>query len=473
MASIIFHPIEKQIIKSLNIKTSTEFYLLLQKTKLNEDQLRRGIEWLKLKNLIDVINTQEIFVSLDTNALFAYRHSTPERKILKLVSDKPRDLQELKKLLKSDFDVAIAKAKKNSWIDIMSESQNTIVHLGKVIPPSITPEEKLILSIGNKKIPEKEIVDKKSLESLKKRRDFIKYNTAKSKSIILKKKIKLDELIETKQNNNRVIDVESEVPLFNVARVHPLRETINDIRDILISFGFSEIQGPLIQSSFWNFDALFTPQNHPVREMQDTFYLEDQSNVGIATSQQIKNVSAIHEQKWHYKWKLSEAQKMTLRTHTTCITIRHIANHKLENAQIFSLGRVFRNEKSSYKHLSEFHQIEGLIIGKDINLRHLMGIQKEFCRRIGITKIKFWPTFFPYTEPSLQTMVYNENTGKWLELFGMGIIRPEVTNPLGIKKPILAFGGGIERIAMLKYMINDVREFYTNDLTMLRNFKCR
>ena len=112
---------------------------------------------------------------------------------------------------------------------------------------------------------------------------------------------------------------------------------------------------------------------------------------------------------------------------------------------------------------------EGIVIGNNTTLRDLMGIQKEFYKKLGLTKIKFWPTFFPYTEPSLQTMVYNEKLGKWIELFGMGIFRPEVTKPLGIDKPVLAWGGGIERIAMLKYELDDVREFYNNNLSWLRS----
>ena len=165
---------------------------------------------------------------------------------------------------------------------------------------------------------------------------------------------------------------------------------------------------------------------------------------------------------------------MVLRTHTTCVTIKYLADKKPDEARIFSLGRVFRNEKVSYKNLVEFNQVEGIVVGKHITLRDLMGIQKEFYRKIGLTKVKFWPTFFPYTEPSLQSMVYNERLGKWIELFGMGIFRPEVTKPLGITKPVLAWGGGIERIAMLKFGLDDVGEFYNNNLSWLRTAsKCQ
>jgi phenylalanyl-tRNA synthetase alpha chain len=264
------------------------------------------------------------------------------------------------------------------------------------------------------------------------------------------------------------------VPDVFIARTHPLKDTIDEIREIFVTLGFSEIIGNMTQSSFWNFDALFTPQDHPARELQDTFYLDGISAKKIATPEQIRKVSDSHKKNWRYHWDINEARKMVLRTHTTCVTIKHLAENKPDEARVFSLGRVFRNEKVSYKHLVEFNQIEGVVVGKDANLRNLMGIQREFYKRIGITKIKFWPTFFPYTEPSLQTMVYNERLGKWIELFGMGIFRPEVTKPLGIAKPVLAWGGGIERIAMLKYGLDDVREFYNNNLSWLRSTtKCQ
>ncbi|MDC8437939.1 MAG: phenylalanine--tRNA ligase subunit alpha, partial [Candidatus Nitrosotenuis sp.] len=223
-----------------------------------------------------------------------------------------------------------------------------------------------------------------------------------------------------------------------------------------------------------NFDALFTPQDHPAREMQDTFYIKDKLADKFATPAQIRQVSGSHKKGWKYDWSIDAARRMVLRTHTTCVTIKYLAENKPDEARVFSLGRVFRNEKVSYKHLVEFNQVEGIVVGRNVSLRDLMGIQTEFYKKMGINKIKFWPTFFPYTEPSLQTMVYNERLDKWVELFGMGIFRPEVTRPFGITKPVLAWGGGIERIAMLKYGLDDVREFYNNNLNWLRSVpKCQ
>jgi phenylalanyl-tRNA synthetase alpha chain len=135
---------------------------------------------------------------------------------------------------------------------------------------------------------------------------------------------------------------------------------------------------------------------------------------------------------------------------------------------------VFRNEKVSYKHLIEFNQVEGILTDRHITLQDLMGLQQEFYSKLGIKKIKFWPTFFPYTEPSLQSVIYNDSLNKWVEMGGMGIFRPEVTQPLGIRNPVLAWGVGIERIAMLRFGLDDVRDLYNNSLSWLRSVpKCQ
>jgi phenylalanyl-tRNA synthetase alpha chain len=266
----------------------------------------------------------------------------------------------------------------------------------------------------------------------------------------------------------RPLDVESITPLLFPGRTNPLIDLIEEIREAFVSLGFVEIEGNYIQSSFWNFDALFTPQDHAAREMQDTFYLRFEKDDGLENKKIVRNVSEAHNKGWNYKWKTSEAKRAVLRTHTTPVTLKYLAKKKPFESKIFTIGRVFRNEKVSYKHLVEFHQIEGVVTGQNISLRNLMGIQLEFYKKIGITKVKFWPTFFPYTEPSLQSMIYNERLDKWIELFGMGIFRPEVIEPLGIKYPVLAWGGGIERIAMLKYNLSDVRDLYNNKLGWLR-----
>ena len=461
--SQVLHEIEKKIILTLTKNPTQTQEQLGTSTDLSTDQIRRGIEWLKLKGLANVDESTSSFLRLGKNGLESLEKGLPERRLINMLKDGPKLLSELQKEIGSAFGPAMGLARKNMWIHVSNEK------ISVANPPRELPGEKTLSQIAEGKVSS-DLVDKKDLSSLLKRPEFVIEDISKIKEISLTDTAKTLKI----SDDSGAIDVEANVPETFVARTHPLKDTIDEIREIFVSLGFSEIIGNMTQSSFWNFDALFTPQDHPARELQDTFFLDGIISKKTGTSEQIKKVSESHKKNWRYLWDINEARKTVLRTHTTCVTIKHLAENKPDEARIFSLGRVFRNEKVSYKHLVEFNQIEGVVVGKNATLRDLMGIQREFYKRIGITKIKFWPTFFPYTEPSLQTMVYNERLGKWVELFGMGIFRPEVTKPLGITKPVLAWGGGIERIAMLKYELDDVREFYNNNLSWLRSTtKCQ
>ena len=475
--SKVLHPIEHKIIKTLKETPNISHDELAKNAQLTIDQVRRGVEWLKYKNLVEVHESEVSFASLGENGKETAEKGLPERRLVNyLAKHKVCTFEGARTaVLEDEFNAAISNARQNGWIEITKGQTSNIITLKDNITNS--PEEEL-LSILTNKIPVSEIKNKSAFESLTKRPNFILLDSIKTTVINLTQQgldtpIPLTESHSTDAILVRAIDVEAPAPEVFAARSHPLQDVINEVREIFVSLGFTEISGNLTQSSFWNFDALFTPQDHPAREMQDTFYIKDTITSKIATPNQIAKVSESHKKGWHYNWKLEEAKRMVLRTHTTCVTIRHLADNNPNEARIFSVGRVFRNEKVSYKHLVEFNQVEGVVVGKNVTLRDLMGLQREFYYKMGLKKVKFWPTFFPYTEPSLQSMVYNEKLDKWVELFGMGIFRPEVTMPLGIKNPVLAWGGGIERIAMLKFALDDVRELYNNNLGWLRSVaKC-
>ncbi len=260
-------------------------------------------------------------------------------------------------------------------------------------------------------------------------------------------------------------------------RIHPLRELIREIREIFVSMGFEEAHGPLVEVAFINFDMLFQPQDHPARDMQDTFYLLNPEYGEIEYPKEvIDRVRKTHENGWKTgsigwggRWSIEEARRLVLRTHTTSVSITKVYEIGEKPAKIFSIGRVFRNETVDYKHLAEFMQIDGIVINKKANLRELMGIIKEFYSKLGFKDVRFWPSYFPYTEPSIQPSIYVKKWGKWLELGGAGIFRPEVTIPLGVKWPVLAWGLGVERLLMIRYDIDDIRTIYNNNLNWLRN----
>ncbi|MEM3549777.1 MAG: phenylalanine--tRNA ligase subunit alpha [Candidatus Bathyarchaeia archaeon] len=270
-------------------------------------------------------------------------------------------------------------------------------------------------------------------------------------------------------------NVEAPGPAFHPGKTHPLQQIIQRAREIFLEMGFTEIRGPLVETAFWNFDALFQPQDHPAREMMDTFYLANPQRGRLPNPKIVEAVAKTHEdgwvtgsRGWLYKWRPEEAEKLVLRTHTTAETIKYLSTHKVPPIKVFSVDRVYRNEQVTYKNIAEFHQIEGIIVDKNVTLKDLMGTLKTFYTKFGLEKIEFWPCYFPYTEPSAQAMVYHPKLKRWIELCGMGIFRPEVLAPMGIKYPVLAWGGGLERLAMIELELDDIRMLYGNSIEWLR-----
>jgi phenylalanyl-tRNA synthetase alpha chain len=286
------------------------------------------------------------------------------------------------------------------------------------------------------------------------------------------------ELIITKkwrETKLRKFNVTAPGPAVYPGKIHPLQQIIQRAREIFLELGFTEIRGPLVETAFWNFDALFQPQDHPAREMMDTFYLANPEAGKLPSKNIVDAVASVHEngwitgsKGWGYQWSAKEAKRLVLRTHTTAETIKYLSRHKKPPIKVFSVDRVYRNEQLTYKNIAEFHQIEGIVVGKDVTLKDLMGTLKTFYTKFGLKKIEFWPCYFPYTEPSAQAMVYHPKIKRWMELCGMGIFRPEVLAPMGIKYPVLAWGGGLERLAMIDLGLDDIRMLYGNRLEWLR-----
>jgi phenylalanyl-tRNA synthetase alpha chain len=281
------------------------------------------------------------------------------------------------------------------------------------------------------------------------------------------------------------------------AKIHPLRKIIEQTRRAFLEMGFAEVVSPMVESAFWNFDALFQPQDHPARDMQDTFYMLHPTEAPLPEKgvrnrslqkldgrttktvpdtffDIVENVKQTHEngwttgsEGWGYTWSRERSKQVVLRTHTTAATIRALAANPNPPGKFFCVGWTYRNETISFKHLPVFHQVDGIIIDEEANLASLMGTLQEFYSKMGFGRVKFKPAFYPYTEPSVDVVVYMESRGKWLEMGGAGIFRPEVTLPLGCNYPVLAWGLGIERLAMLRFGLSDIRDLYRPSLDAL------
>lgn len=252
--------------------------------------------------------------------------------------------------------------------------------------------------------------------------------------------------------------------------LHPLLKVRAQYRQIFLEMGFTEMPTQnFVESCFWNFDSLFQPQQHPARDAHDTFFISEPRVAKDFPMDYLYRVKQIHSEGGHgsqgYKvdWKIEEAEKNILRTHTTANSARmlyQLAQQKeFKPVKYFSIDRVFRNENVDDTHLAEFHQIEGSVADYGLTLGDLMGIIQEFFKKLGITKLRFKPAYNPYTEPSMEIFSYHEGLKKWVEIGNSGIFRPEMLLPMGLPEnvSVIAWGLSLERPTMIKYKIDDIR----------------
>jgi len=252
------------------------------------------------------------------------------------------------------------------------------------------------------------------------------------------------------------------------AKINSYMEFLDMIREILVSMGFEEAKGPHVELEFWNFDALFQAQDHPAREIHDTFFLET-SFKGRVKKELLERARKVHERGWGYKWDPLRALKPVLRTQMTAVSVRSIFERREGEYRVFSLDRVFRPETLDAKHAMEFYQLDGIIVGKNINFKHLLAFFREFAASLGIREIWFKPGYFPFTEPSVEGFIKHPTLG-WIEVFPGGVFRPEVMEILGAPNVrAIAWGIGIDRLAMTILGLDDIRDLFSKDLEFLRN----
>lgn len=270
--------------------------------------------------------------------------------------------------------------------------------------------------------------------------------------------------------------------------LHPLMKTRTQFREILLELGFNEMPtNKFVESSFWNFDALFQPQQHPARDSHDTFFLSKPEFSTIKDTEYFEKVRKVHEEGgygsigWRYDWSGNEALKNILRTHTTSISSQML--YKLAKdyektgvfspKKYFSIDRVFRNESIDSTHLAEFHQVEGLIADYDLGLGNLIATIENFFHRIGIKKLRFKPAYNPYTEPSMEIFSYHEGLKRWVEIGNSGIFRPEMLKPMGLPDGVnvIAWGLSLERPTMIHYGLNNIRSLFGHEVQITNTKK--
>lgn len=400
-------------------------------------------------------------------------HGLPEKALVDALRSGPLPFDEARKRVQA-FDIALQWAKKNGWVDVKDGKLVLLKQAGT----SAEQDALRTIAAGREKDVGAAILEKLVWRKLVRVESEA---VAETKKLIGKEVADLTpELIKTglwKDVRFRPYNVQAAGQRLDAGKLHVLTGFIEKVRRIYLDLGFTETEGPFVESSFWNFDALYQPQDHPARDLADTFYMRTPATAKLPQAL-VDPVRIVHENGgrtgslgWRYKWSEAVARQNIMRTHNTAVSARSVARFK-PPFKSFCIGRVFRNETIDYKHLPEFVQVDGIVCDADVTFKNLLGYLKEFYRRLGLPKVRFTPSYFPYTEMSTQIEVYFEDRKEWLELGGSGIFRPEVTEPLGIKEPVLAWGLGFERPIMLRLGLNDIRNFYyRNDLKMLREAK--
>lgn len=257
-------------------------------------------------------------------------------------------------------------------------------------------------------------------------------------------------------------------------RTNPYVQFLESVKDKLCSLGFQEFDGPLVETEFWNGDALFMPQFHAARDIHDVYRIKNPTHAKSIEEPYLTNIANVHKgggnsgsRGWNYEFDNEFTRRLILRSQGTVLSA-----HQLHKAEIpgkyFGIARCFRYDKVDATHLSDFYQTEGIVLGKDVNLKTLLGFLEMFAKEIaGATEVKYVPGYFPFTEPSIEVHIKHPVLG-WFELGGSGIFRPEVTKAMGVDCPVLAWGIGIDRMALMALGLNDLRELFCEDIERVR-----
>ncbi len=277
-------------------------------------------------------------------------------------------------------------------------------------------------------------------------------------------------------------NVEADAERVDGGKTHILRQTANRVKDVLVGMGFEEMEGPHADADFWINDCLFMPQDHPARTHWDRFALEDPTEIRDLPDDLVERVERAHREGvgedgegYHSPWSRGFAEAIALRGHTTSLSMRYLSGYAqgdLEPPQrYFSVEKVYRNDTLDPTHLLEFFQIEGWVMAEDLSVRDLMGTFEEFYEQFGITDLQYKPHYNPYTEPSFELFGNHPETGELIEVGNSGMFRPEVLEPLGVDCDVMAWGLSLERLLMLMYGFEDIRDVHGTlcDLELLRD----
>lgn len=492
---------EQQLLTALDkLGGNASVEALVEQCGFPDAAVMRAALTLQEQNLLTIQATTQSLIKLTAEGKTYAQSGLPERKLIQAVANMgcSADLKkaaEQASLEQQFVPIAQGWVIRKKWATYNSQN-NTLTLQQPTIPDGT--DEILLKILGEKGQISLESLSaelKAAAEQLKKRKLVtIEPKTTRSLSITEEGKkvvstVKVAALEVTKVTPELIIsgkwretkfqkyNVEAPVAKTWPGKKHPYLIFLDDVRAKLVELGFQEMSGTQVETAFFNFDALNEPQDHPAREATDVFYIKEPKYGNlISHSKAIEQVKQTHENGWitgstgwGSKYTLEVAQRLILRSQGTCLSARTLESGSYTvPSRHFAIARVYRPEITDRTHLSEFNQVEGIILDEKLTLRDLLGVLSKFAIEIaGAEKVRFKPDYFPFTEPSVELSAYKEGYG-WIEFGGSGIFRPEVTMPLNVKIPVIAWGLGIDRLFMMHSGITDIRQIFSQDLDWLR-----
>ena len=499
------HPLEVKLLRYVNAGEDITEERIANGLGYKTGQCNQAFSWLSAKGCLEEVSrTKRTIYELTETGRAMQKEGLPAERIYSFLKDNgPHAMPEIASALsleKSDVGSAFGLLSSKGSLKMNDERKAEIAG-------EIADEVKIQRSILDKAVAasfldESSLSDeeKKAIAPLSKKRgassspfriqereDVVYHLTAdgeKTKDAVIKANITGEEfgvltpqMIQTgawKNGTFRPYGINAPTSRLIPGRRNAYSEYLQWVKDKLISLGFEEFDGPLVENEFWNGDALFMPQFHSARDIHDVYYVKDPVHAKQIDEPWLSQVAATHENGWQtgsrgwgYTFDHEFTRRQVLRSQGTVLSA-----HQLTKAHVpgkyFGVVRCFRYDQVDATHGADFYQTEGIVIGKDVNLKNLLGLLKMFAEEIaGAEEVKYVPGYFPFTEPSIEVHIKHPVLG-WFELGGSGIFRPEVTEPLGIKEPVLAWGLGIDRMALMHLGLNDLRELFTPDIESVR-----
>ncbi|MEM4699418.1 MAG: phenylalanine--tRNA ligase subunit alpha [Candidatus Nezhaarchaeales archaeon] len=482
--------IEAKIIKALKDSggkaTASQ---LISLSQLDRNAVMSALERLAAKGLLRLERIRDEQLTLTAEGLAYVKQGLPERRLYEAATPSaPLNVVKSRLNMENEvFSIALGWAKRKGWVKVEDNVIRAlkapeidddeyvlrrIAELGSVLASSLSTSEECI-----KRLKRRSLITAKPFIEV--RAELTVEGLAAAEGI--ESQVEVSALTSELLRNRawtkikfRPYDVTAKPYTTYPGKKHFYLDLLDLIKEVMVSMGFIEQEGPLVETEFWNFDVLFQAQDHPAREIHDSFRVKRPSTGWIEDEGLMERVKRVHEdgwttgsRGWGYQWDYQMAKRLVLRTQTTAVSVRYLSKRPKPPVRVFCLSRVYRPDVPDAKHSMEFMQLDGIYGDYGVTLRHLLGIIEEFASALGLGPVKFKPGYFPFTEPSVEGYVKHPTLG-WIEFVGSGMFRPEVLRPLGIDYPVAAWGIGVDRLAMAMLGVDDIRDLYTYRLDWLR-----